>query len=52
MVMKGLKSWMNWRTFLVGFVVGYIVAWGMHGATTLYNTKRQPVHISLFPLTP
>ena len=34
--MRGLKSWVNWRTFGVGFLVGYLVAWGVHRAVTFW----------------
>jgi hypothetical protein len=42
--MSGLMHWVNWRTFLTGFVVGYFAAWGMHWATTLYTFSGSPVH--------
>ena len=35
--MRGLRSLTNWRTFLVGMVVGYIFAWGVHWAAQLYG---------------
>jgi hypothetical protein len=50
--MTGLKQWKNWRTFLAGFLVGYVVAWGMHWATVLYTHKGYPVHIHIPFLTP
>ena len=42
--MMGLFRWISWRTFIAGFIVGYIVAWGMHWATTLYNYRGHPEH--------
>ena len=50
--MTGLKHWQSWRTFIVGFAVGYAAAWGMHWATTLYNKWGVPVHIHIPFLTP
>jgi hypothetical protein len=35
--MRGLTSLTSWRTFLTGFVVGYIVAWGIHWSTQLHS---------------
>ena len=49
--MEGLKSPRSWRTFLVGFVVGYAVAWGFHWATTLYIWGT-PVHHHIPGITP
>lgn len=37
---------------MVAFVLGYIVAWGMHWATTLYNKHGVPVHNKIPLLTP
>jgi len=34
MSVRGLLSIVSWRTFLVGFAVGYVVAWGIHRAVT------------------
>jgi hypothetical protein len=35
--MRGLKSMISWRTFLVGVVVGYLFAWGIHWAAQIYG---------------
>jgi len=35
--MRGLKSIVNWRTFLVGMMVGYFFAWGIHWAAQFYG---------------
>lgn len=50
--MKGLLNTTSWRTILVGFVVGYASAWGMHWATTLYTPRGIPVHERIPVLTP
>jgi hypothetical protein len=39
--MKGLKSITSWRTFLVGVLVGYIFAWGIHWASQLYGLDHR-----------
>lgn len=41
--LAGLKSPISWRTFLVGVVVGLVVAKGLHWATTFYSFGI-PVH--------
>jgi multisubunit Na+/H+ antiporter MnhE subunit len=50
--MRGLKNHISWRTFIVGFVIGYISAWGMHWATTMYTNSGYPVHERIPVLTP
>lgn len=39
-IMKGLFSYVNWRTFLTGFLIGYIFAWKMHWATQVWSINR------------
>lgn len=50
--MKGLLNATSWRTILAGFIVGYVSAWGMHWATTLYTAAGNPVHERIPVLTP
>jgi len=51
MVMRGLKSFTSWRTLIVGMAMGYVIAWGVHWATTFYNWGI-PVHDHIPGLTP
>jgi hypothetical protein len=34
-LLVGLKNLTSWRTFIVGLVIGYTIAWGIHWATRL-----------------
>jgi len=38
MKLSGLRSLVSWRTFLMGFLCGWITAWGVHRATFLWST--------------
>ncbi len=49
--MKGLRSSESWRTFLAGFLLGYLAAWGFHWATTFYAWGI-PTHHHIPGLTP
>lgn len=35
LTLSGLRDVSSWRTLLVGMLLGYVVAWGMHWATRL-----------------
>ena len=47
MLMQSLWNWRDWRTILVGFVLGYYAAWGMHRAITLYDADGNPRHVDI-----
>lgn len=51
MLVKGLKSFQSWRTLVAGVVLGYVIAWGVHWATTLY-ASGVPIHHHVPGLTP
>jgi hypothetical protein len=50
--MRGLRSIVNWRTFLVGVAVGYVVAWGVHRAVMFQTTEGWWVEEVIPYLTP
>lgn len=50
--MKGLKSFVSWRTFIVGFILGYIVAWKMHWAAQLWSYDRGWTDVKIPFITP
>jgi len=50
--MRGLRSIVNWRTFLAGMVVGYVVAWGIHRAVLFQTTEGWWVEEVIPYLTP
>ena len=52
MVMRGLRSVANWRTFLTGCVVGYVVAWGIHRAVMFRTVDDVWVEETVPVLTP
>ena len=39
--MRGLRSLVNWRTFLTGVVVGYVVALGVRWAVRFRTTEGE-----------
>lgn len=47
----GIFNSTSWRTLLVGIAMGYVMAWGMHWATTLY-AQGVPVHHKILMFTP
>ena len=51
-VMRGLRSLTNWRTFCTGVVVGYLVAWGVHRATYVWTWDLGWVEESVPWVTP
>lgn len=50
--MKGLFSFYNWRTFITGFLLGYIFAWKMHWATQLWSLDKGWVDERVPVITP
>jgi hypothetical protein len=38
--MRGLSSFVSWRTFLTGFILGYVIAWKMHWAAQQWSWDR------------
>lgn len=50
--MQGLRSLVNWRTFLTGVIVGYILAWRMHWATQLWDVDGRWIDERIPILTP
>ena len=51
-VMRGLTSWVSWRTFLVGVVVGYVIARGVHRGVTFRSVNMGWVEESVPYLIP
>lgn len=37
---KGLLSWVSWRTFIVGLLIGCAVTYGLHWASTFHPFGR------------
>ena len=50
--MRGLRSLINWRTFLTGLVLGYILAWHMHAAIQVWSFDKGWVDVYVPFLTP
>lgn len=50
--MKGLFSYVSWRTFLTGFLIGYIFAWKMHWAAQIWSVNAGWVDQRIPFLTP
>ncbi len=36
----GLTSFVSWRTFLVGLVLGYVIAWKVHWAMQIWSFDK------------
>jgi len=49
--MKGL-FYVNWRTFLTGFLIGYIFAWKIHWAIQVWSSDRGWVDVRVPFVTP
>jgi len=52
MIMRGLRSIVSWRTFLMGVVVGYVVALGVHRAVAFQTAEGWWVEEVVPYLTP
>jgi hypothetical protein len=50
--MRGLTSWVSWRTFLVGLLTGYVIAWGIHWAAQLHSFDQGWIDQYIPYLTP
>ena len=50
--MRGLRSIVSWRTFLMGMVVGYVAALGVHRAVAFKTTEGWWVEEVVPYLTP
>lgn len=50
--MGGLRSFVNWRTFLVGLMCGYVMAWCIHRVVMFKTVDGRWVEERVPYLTP
>jgi len=50
--MRGLTSFVSWRTFLTGLFLGYILAWKIHWAAQVWSLNNGWIDERIPFLTP